>query len=96
VKFTAAVAMFGDLELHEIMRYSVSASSMPYSETDVAYEVLKGRKCSVKKGVACGEKKMKSFSKSTALLTLYKSLDGSGEWAEVLLYNGAIYASSVR
>lgn len=94
-KFTAAAAMFGDLELHEILRYELSASAMPYSETDVAYEVLKGRKCNVKKGVACG-KKMKSFSKSTALLTLYKSLDGRGAWAEVLLHNGAIYASSVR
>lgn len=95
-RFTAAAAMFGDLELHEIMRYNMSAASMPYSETDVAYEVLKGRKCHVKKGVSCGEKKMKNFSKSTALLTLYKSLDGRGAWAEVLLYNGAIYASSVR
>lgn len=94
-KFTAAVAMFGDLELHEIMRYEVSAKSLPYSDTDKAYEVLKGQKCNVGKGVACGSKKMKSFSKSTALVTFYGAFGDVGEWAEVLLHNGKIYASSV-
>lgn len=92
-KFTAAVAMFGDLQLHEIMRYDVKPKSVPYSETDMAYEVIKGQKCNVKKGVACGEKRMKSLAKSTALVTLYGAFGGVGEWAEVLLHNGKIRAT---
>lgn len=94
-KFTAAVAMFGDLELHEIMRYEVKPKSVPYSETEMAYEVLKNQKCNVKKGVACGEKKMKSLSRSTALVTLYGAFGDAGDWAEVLLHNGKVRASNL-
>ncbi|MEY8095956.1 hypothetical protein AB9F29_00865 [Falsihalocynthiibacter sp. S25ZX9] len=94
-KFTAAVAMFGDLQLHEIMRYEVKEKSVPYSDTDMAYEVIKGQKCNVGKGVACGEKKMNTLAKSTALVTLYGAFGGVGEWAEVLLHNGKIRASTL-
>jgi hypothetical protein len=94
-KFKAAVAMFGDLHLHEIKRYSLSKDALPYSNTDKAYEVLKARYCGAKKGEVCGDKKMPKLTGNTAFLTVYESFGGSGDWAEILLHKGDIYASSV-
>ncbi|WP_380053691.1 hypothetical protein ACFE33_11950 [Falsihalocynthiibacter sp. SS001] len=94
-KFTAAVAMFGDLQLHEIMRYELSPKTLPYSATDKAYEVLKARKCNVKQGVACGDRKMKGFARTTSLITLYEQFGARDEWASVLVHGGEIQASSV-
>lgn len=94
-KFKAAVAMFGDLHLHEITRYSLDKDLLPYSRTDKAYETLKSRYCRVKKGEACGDEKMPSLAENTAFLTMYESFGGAGRWAEILLYKGEIHASSV-
>ncbi|MDE0590327.1 hypothetical protein OU789_10355 [Halocynthiibacter sp. C4] len=94
-KFVASMAMLGDLELHEALRYTVDAKTMPYSDTDKEYERLKGRICGKKSGEPCGERRMKSFAKTTAFLTIYESFGNSNKYAEVLVYKGKVVASDL-
>ncbi len=94
-RFTAAVALLGDLNLHETMRYALPASVLPYSKTDTAYETVKRKICAVPKGKPCGDK-FNSLEKSTAMLTVYETFGGTGEWAEILIHKGKVLAADVE
>lgn len=89
-QFTAALAMFGDLETHELMRYG-AMKDLPYGEADATYERIKGEVCGVASGQPCGSK-LRGFSRNATFVTVYETFGTNPEWTNILLYNGQVAA----
>ncbi|WP_394153627.1 hypothetical protein [Loktanella salsilacus] len=87
-QFTAALVLTGDVQTHEGVRYQAS-NTRPYSETDTAYEVIKGQYCGVPAGQPCGAK-IDALSRRTVFLTAYPSFSDSDNWVEYLLHEGVV------
>ena len=85
-QFTAALAMFGDVETHESLRYGAN-SGAPFSATDRAYEQVRG--CG-RPGAACGS--LGGVARGTTFLTVYRAFASSADWADVLLSGGEVVA----
>lgn len=90
-QFTAALAMFGDLEFHETMRY---AQGGDYTRTDTAYETIKAQVCGVPSGQPCGGQ-LESLSQNTAFLTIYRAFGSSSSFGDVLLSAGEVVAADI-
>lgn len=94
-QFTAALALFGDLPTHEMVRYQPTNASMPFSATDVAYEELKGAICGAASGQPCGNS-IDRFAANTAFITVYETFGTNPKWSEVLLHAGDVVAVSEK
>ena len=94
-QFTAALALFGQFEMHEQLRYGLPAKTLPYSETDDAYETLKSRECRVGKNKPCGNR-MDAFARDGAFVSVYERFTGSQSWKNLLLHDGRVVAFDVK
>lgn len=93
--FTAAVAIFGSPEMHELLRYGLPAEVQPYSDTDRAYEQIKSRVCRVGRSKPCGAG-ISKIEKNTVFLSVYESYGGPPRWLELLLHAGEVMAADIK
>lgn len=94
-QFSAALATFGDVGTHELIRYAQTRVSLDYSATDQAYEAIKSRFCRVGFRQPCGNR-IDALARRTTFLTAYPSFGGAGKWAEYLLSDGAVTAAAIE
>ena len=90
-QFRAALALFGDVGTHELVRYAQGAGDLPYSETDAAYEEIKGQVCRVPAGQPCGSA-LDRLAARTTFVTAYANFESNPQWAEILLSEGQVVA----
>lgn len=90
-QFTAALAVFGSVEMHEQLRYGLPAEVQPYSGTDKAYEKLKRRVCNKPRRKPCGNR-IGQMAKDTVFLSVYERFEGNSQWMNVLIHGGDIVA----
>jgi hypothetical protein len=90
-QFTASLAMFGSVEMHERLRYGLPAKVQPYSATDEAYEKVKARVCRVPRKTPCGPR-VGRLADDTVFLSIYERFGGNSQWKNLLLHDGAMVA----
>ena len=90
-QFTAALAVFGSVGMHEMLRYGLPAEVQPYSGTDKAYERLKRKVCGKPKRKPCGSK-ISLMEKDTVFLSVYERFEGNAQWMNLLLHKGDVVA----
>lgn len=93
--FTAAVAIFGSPEMHELLRYGLPAEVQPYSDADRAYEQIKSRICRAGRAQPCGAK-ISQIEKNTVFVSVYETYGGTSRWLELLLHAGEVMASDIK
>lgn len=94
-QFTASVALFGSVEMHEQLRYGLPAEVQPYSDTDRAYEKLKSRVCGVGRKKPCGSR-LRLLENDTVFLSIYEKFGGNERWSNLLLHGGQLLAQDVK
>jgi hypothetical protein len=94
-QFSAALAMFGDVGTHEVVRYQPSNAGIAFSETDLAYEEIKGRVCGVPSGQPCGAR-LEDLGRNTAFVTVYERFGSGPVWADILIHDGAVVAMDFK
>jgi hypothetical protein len=94
-QFTAALAMFGSPAMHEQLRYGAPAASLPYSDTDKAYEKIKRSICGVGRNKPCGAR-ISQLERHTAFVTVYERFGGNARWATILLHDGRVIAADMK
>ncbi|MDW3117346.1 MAG: hypothetical protein R8G60_05780 [Roseovarius pacificus] len=90
-QFTASLAVFGTVEMHEQLRYGLPAEVQPYSDTDKAYEKVKSRVCGVPQRKPCGTR-IRRLEKDTVFLSIYERFGGNADWTNLLLHGGDVVA----
>jgi hypothetical protein len=90
-QFTAALAVFGSVGMHEMLRYGLPAEIQPYSDTDKAYEKLKRQICGKPRRKPCGSK-INLMENDTVFLSIYERFDSNAHWMNLLLHRGLVYA----
>jgi hypothetical protein len=85
---TAALALFGDVAMHESFRYG---SREAYDATDAAYESVKARVCGVPQGQPCGAA-LNRLAADTVFVSLYPAF-GAEEHSDLLLHAGELIAA---
>lgn len=93
--FTAAVAVFGAPEMHELLRYGLPDEAHPYSATDSAYETIKARVCRVARGTPCGDR-VSRLERNTVFVSAYEHYGDNAQWLEMLLHDGAVIETEVK
>lgn len=94
-QFSAALATFGDIGTHEMVRYVGTEVKMEYSAADQAYEAVKSGFCRVSFGEPCGGQ-LDALSRRTTFLTAYDRFGDAGEWAKFLLSDGVVAGAAVE
>ena len=94
-QFTAALALFGDLPTHELIRYQPSNAHIAYTATDTAYEEIKVGFCGVAAGQPCGAR-IDRLARSMAFITVYETFGTNPAWNEILLHDGDVVAMSFK
>lgn len=90
-QFTAALAVFGSVGMHEALRYGLPDEAKPWSETDKAYEKVKSRVCHVGRKRPCGAK-IRQLERGTVFVSIYNRFEGAQGWSNILLHDGAVLA----
>ena len=93
-QFTGALALFGDVGTHEVVRYLASNAQVPYSATDTAYEQIKAEVCGVPVGQPCG-RQLDRLARRTVFVTVYQNFGTNPSWANILIHDGAVVAMDV-
>ncbi|MGZ9811939.1 hypothetical protein ACXN5S_15865 [Pseudoroseicyclus sp. H15] len=88
---TAAMALFGDVGTHEMVRYATPQEVMPMTPTDRSYEAIKAATCRVASGTPCGGR-IDALDRRTTFLTLYSTFE-SGDYVDLLLSDGSVAAT---
>ncbi|WP_407494818.1 hypothetical protein [Pseudooceanicola sp. MF1-13] len=91
---TGAMVMFGDVEMHEALRYGTAASIQPKSDADKAYDRVKGRVCKVGRNKPCGAR-IKALQRDTVFLSVYETFGNGGRWSNILLHDGQVEAAAM-
>lgn len=94
-QFTAALALFGSMAVHETVRYNPRNKS-PYSASDEAYEKVKSRLCGVRRGKPCPENRVGALQSRSAFVSVYRRFGDSGNWLEMFLHDGEVAAFGTR
>lgn len=94
-QFTASVALFGSVGMHEQLRYGLPAEIQPYSDTDKAYEKVKSRVCGVARKKPCGGK-INRLKSNTVFLSIYENFGGNERWSNLLLHGGQLLAQDIK
>ena len=94
-QFTASLAMFGSVEMHEQLRYGLPAEVQPYSDTDKAYEKLKSRVCGVPRKKPCGNK-VSRLDGNTVFVSIYERFGSNPRWTNLLLHDGDVLAQDQK
>ncbi|SDG60067.1 hypothetical protein [Alloyangia pacifica] len=87
---TGALALFGDPELHEQLRYGLAGRSLPRGRVAGAYEEVKAEVCGVSAGRPCG-RAMTRLARDTAFVSVYPAF-GSTSYVNMLLHGGQVIA----
>ena len=90
-QFTAALAVFGSVSMHEQLRYGLPAEVQPYSDTDKAYEKLKRKVCNKPRRKPCGSK-IGLLEGDTVFLSIYERFDSNSHWSNLLIHRGTLLA----
>lgn len=90
-QFTASLAVFGSVSMHEQLRYGLPAEVQPYSTTDEAYEDLKRGVCKVPRRKPCGNR-IGLLERDTVFLSIYERFDSNAHWTNLLLHDGQLVA----
>lgn len=90
-QFTASLAVFGSVTMHEQLRYGLPAEVQPYSTTDEAYEDLKRDVCNVPRRKPCGQR-IRLLERDTVFLSIYERFGGNAQWSNLLLHDGRLVA----
>jgi hypothetical protein len=94
-QFTASLAVFGSVEMHESLRYGLPAKVQPYSRTDDAYETVKARVCRVPRKKPCGNR-VGRLADDTVFLSIYERFGGNAQWKNLLLHSGEVVAQDKK
>lgn len=94
-QFTGALALFGSPAMHEQLRYGAPAKSLPYSDTDKAYEKIKRTVCGVGRNKPCGSR-VSRLERDTAFISVYEHFGDSPRWATILVHDGRVVARDVK
>lgn len=94
-QFTASMAMFGPVALHEQLRYGLPAEVQPYSATDKAYEAVKARVCGVPRQKPCGSK-VSRLDRNTVFVSIYERFGSNPHWTNLLIHEGDILAQDQK
>ena len=93
-QFTASLAVFGSVEMHEQLRYGLPSKIQPYTAADAEYEKVKRKVCGVGKGTPCGSS-LPKLDRMAVFLTIYPNYTGSSSWTNALLYDGDVAAIDI-
>ena len=93
-QFTASLAIFGTVQMHEQLRYGLPSKIQPYTDADAEYEKVKRKVCGVGKGKPCGSS-LSRLDRMTVFLTIYPQYTGSSSWTNALIYDGDVAAIDV-
>ncbi|WP_334061075.1 hypothetical protein [Limimaricola cinnabarinus] len=91
-QFTAALALFGDVSVHETTAYGAGVAHGPIA---MAYEEVKRQICGVPKGQPCGAATDR-LARNTSFLTAYAAFGASGRHADMLLHDRRVLAMGVE
>ncbi len=94
-QFTASLAVFGSVGMHEQLRYGLPAEVQPYSDTDRAYEKVKARVCGVPRRKPCGNK-LGRLENDTVFLSIYENFGDNQRWSNLLLHGGKLMAQDIK
>ena len=94
-EFIGALVLLGDVGTHEIVRYANTNVDLAYSVTDDAYEAIKSGYCRAGFGEPCG-RRLESLGRKATFVTVYERFGDSPEWAEFLLFDGAVAATDIE
>jgi hypothetical protein len=93
-QITGAMVMFGDVEMHESLRYGTAASIQPRNDIDKAYNRVKARVCKVGKNKPCGDR-INTLQRDTVFLSVYETFGQGGRWNNILLHDGQVEAAAM-
>ena len=93
-RITGAVAMFGSVELYELVHYGPVGMKPAGTETDRAYARMRAGVCGSSSG-ACRARGVKSLEKSAVFVSVYPSAAGSSRY-ELLMNRGKLAAMSLK
>lgn len=94
-QISGAMAMFGDVEMHEVLRFGTAGSIGPETEVAKAYNKVKRQVCKVRASKPCGDR-MSELQKDTVFLSVYETFGAGGRWNNVLLHGGYVEAASLN
>jgi hypothetical protein len=94
-QFTASLALFGPVAMHEQLRYGLPSDVQPYSDTDKAYEKLKSRVCGVPRQKPCGPK-LARLDRNTVFVSIYERFGSNPNWTNLLLHKGKVMAQDKK
>ncbi|MDT0682103.1 hypothetical protein RM543_05360 [Roseicyclus sp. F158] len=89
----ATVAMFGSLELYEMMQFG-GLGAPAGAPTDATYAQLRAARCGGSPA-PCTGRKLDALARDTAFLSLYETQD-SAQHLELLLHRGAVQAAALK
>ena len=92
---TGALGLFGDVAMHEPLRYGPSGTALPWGDTDRAYEKVKRQVCGVGKNKPCGAR-IGQMQKDTVFLTVYERFGDGSRWSNLLLHDGEVLAQEIE
>ena len=90
---TGAVALFGAIDVYEVLYYGGGGAAPGMAETDRAYRKLRARSCPAKG--PCSERGVQKLSRATAFLSVYAAA-GQSRQMEMLLHAGKLEAQAVK
>lgn len=93
-RITAAVAMFGSVELYETVHYGPVGLKPRGDATDAAYARLRAKTCGSAK-LACSDREIRRLQKTAAFLSVYPS-KSSPSRLELLMTRGRLAAVSQK
>jgi hypothetical protein len=94
-QFTGALALFGDVGTHELIRYEPSNAEIDWSETDLAYEQIKARVCGAAQGQPCGNA-LERLGRRTTFVSIYENFGTNPTWADILIHDGQVVAMDFK
>jgi hypothetical protein len=93
-RITGALAMFGSVELYELVHFAGIGAAGEIGETDRAYRALRASVCG-NRDTPCPERPLKRLTRDTAFLTVYPR-NGNPRHMEMLLHAGALKATAAK
>jgi len=85
------LAMFGSLQLYDMLMHGAGGAHVPQGATGVAFNQLRQRTCRGE----CSSSDFDRMARKTAILSVYPRA-GSSQNMELLLHNGDLVANSVN
>jgi hypothetical protein len=92
---TAALALFGEIETYEVLRYGPTGDALPLGATDTAYDRIKRRVCGVGRRQPCGDARA-MLARDTVFVSVYPRFGSNPDWQTLLLHAGDVAALDVK